>query len=144
MRATGIGGDFRLPNDPERPLLLVAGGIGITPFVSQLAHLDRNHHRDIVLVYLCSDPAEVAYMESLGRSRGRMIVVSKAEVPELPATFENVIAPSLGQEQLRAIVPDISSRDVYVSGPPGLVNSISSSARALKAKRVTKDYFSGY
>jgi len=144
VRATGIGGDFRLPNDPERPLLLVAGGIGITPFVSQLAHLDRYHRRDIVVVYLCSDPTEVAYLESLGRSRGRMIVVSKAEVPELPATFENVIAPSLGQEQLRAIVPDISSRDVYASGPPGLVNSISSSARALKAKRVMKDYFSGY
>jgi len=144
VHATGVAGDFQLPKNPEKPLLLVAGGIGVTPFVSQLAELDRNHTRDIVVVYLSSDPAEAAYLKSLERSRGRVIVVSKTDVPDLPGSFENVIVPSLGQEELRAIVPDISRRDVYVSGPPGLVNSVSASARALKAKRLTKDYFSGY
>ncbi len=144
VRATGVAGDFLLPKNPHRALLLVAGGIGVTPFVSQLAELDRNHTRDIVVVYLSSDPAEAAYLDSLARSRGRVIVVSKTDVPDLPGSFENVVVPSLGQEELRAIVPDISRRDVYVSGPPGLVNSVSASARALKAKRLTKDYFSGY
>lgn len=37
LTATGIGGDFLLPADPGKPLLLVAGGIGITPFAAQLA-----------------------------------------------------------------------------------------------------------
>ncbi|HEY0273932.1 MAG TPA: HipA N-terminal domain-containing protein, partial [Chitinophaga sp.] len=35
--ATGLGGDFLLPADRARPLLLIAGGIGITPFAAQLA-----------------------------------------------------------------------------------------------------------
>lgn len=37
--ATGVWGDFVLPRDPALPVLLIAGGIGITPFISQLRQL---------------------------------------------------------------------------------------------------------
>ena len=66
VSATSIGGDFVLPRDTARPLLMVAGGIGITPFVSQLAHLEASgDRRDVVLVYSSSRAEEIAYVERL-------------------------------------------------------------------------------
>lgn len=144
VRATGIAGDFRLPKDAGKPLLLVAGGIGITPFVSQLAALDPDHRRDIVVVYASSNPAEVGYTEVLQRSGARVIVVSKTAAAGLPASFQNVTAARLGAAELQATVPDIRRRHVYISGPPALVDDIGGIARKLKAKSIKKDYFSGY
>ncbi len=37
VTATTISGDFVLPRNAALPVLLIAGGIGITPFASQLA-----------------------------------------------------------------------------------------------------------
>ncbi|MGI8414816.1 MAG: ferredoxin--NADP reductase [Nakamurella sp.] len=144
VRATGIAGDFRLPKDTGKPLLLVAGGIGITPFVSQLAALDPDHRRDIVVVYASSNPAEVGYTEILQRSGARVIVVSKTAAAGLPTSFQNVTAARLGAAELQATVPDIRQRHVYISGSPALVDDIGGIARKLKAKSIKKDYFSGY
>ncbi|WP_066043584.1 ferredoxin--NADP reductase [Herbiconiux solani] len=41
VRATWVGGDFLLPADPATPVILAAGGIGITPFISQLQSAAR-------------------------------------------------------------------------------------------------------
>ena len=71
VRATGVGGDFVLPKDAGVPLLLLAGGIGITPFVSQLADLARSGaQRDVVVVLLLGPGDEVPYADVLARLRG--------------------------------------------------------------------------
>lgn len=144
VTATSIGGDFLLPRDTGIPLLLVAGGIGITPFASQLADLPDHHDRDIVLLYSVSDPEEVSYREVLDRSRVRVVLVSTQAMTELPASWATVNASRVDQELLRRHVPDIKQRQVLVSGPPAMVAGVGSAARALKARRVRTDYFSGY
>ena len=66
VQATTVGGDFLLPSDPAEPLLMVAGGIGITPFISHLAAGSPGPApRDAVLVYAISDPDEVPYVDVL-------------------------------------------------------------------------------
>lgn len=144
VRATGVSGDFELPKDERKPLLLVAGGIGITPFASQLGALDADNRRDIVVVYAASNTAEVSYIDTLERSGARVVVVARPTASTLPDSFEHISAAALDPAVLEAAVPDINRRHVYISGPPGLVNSIASAARQLKAKSVKKDYFTGY
>ncbi len=62
IAATQIAGDFVLPRDASIPLLLLAGGIGVTPFASQLESLvARGEHRDVVVVVVPSNPDEVLY-----------------------------------------------------------------------------------
>src|SRR5690606_36590573 len=56
VTATSVGGDFVLPGD-DSPVLLVAGGIGITPYVS---HLAASTGRDVALVYAISTPDDLA------------------------------------------------------------------------------------
>ncbi len=65
IRATRIGGDFALPPGPE-PLLRLAGGVGITPFMSQQRDLVMvAADRDVVLVYAVSTPEELGYRQEL-------------------------------------------------------------------------------
>lgn len=144
VTATSVAGDFLLPGDPRTPLLLVAGGIGITPFASQLGDLPRDHGRDIVLVYSVSDPTEIGYRATLEAAQIRVVVVSAKPVSMLPDRWEFVNARRLDRELLQLCVPDIASRDVLVSGPPNMVDGVSVSARALNARHVRTDYFGGY
>ena len=144
VRATGIFGDFVLPRDPSKPLLLVAGGIGITPFVSQLSSLPADHGRDIVLIYAAGTVAEVNYRDELAAAGVRTVVLTRDGAAGLPDAFESVTADRLDRELLDRAVPDVADRHVFISGPPALVDAINRAARSLHAKSIDRDYFSGY
>jgi ferredoxin-NADP reductase len=145
VAATSIGGDFILPRDVERPLLLVAGGIGITPFISQLEHLEATgQKRDVVLVYSSSSAAEIAYAERIEHGQHRVLLVSPTAPDTLPATWTWIGAGPLTGAMLLAAVPDATARDAFVSGPPQLVTSLRQALRRAGVRRVKADYFSGY
>ena len=143
VHATSVGGDFLLPRDPATPVLLVAGGIGITPFASQLSH-SSSEGRDVVVVYSVSAGEELAYRDQLVASGARVIVVAPTKPAKFPKGWTYAGADRLDAEALAALVPDISARHAYVSGPPALVDDLRAILRAAKARRVTTDYFSGY
>ncbi|MCI2958079.1 hypothetical protein MN032_10265 [Agromyces atrinae] len=130
VRVTTVAGDFLLPRDASRPLLMVSGGIGITPFSSQLAWVAREgQKRDIVLVHASAAGEELPYREAIEASGARIVHVDRA-------TFD--------RENLASIVPDIADRDVAVSGAPTFVDRVASDAASLGAKKVRRDLFSGY
>ncbi|NQX12781.1 oxidoreductase [Microbacteriaceae bacterium VKM Ac-2855] len=144
LRVTGVGGDFVLPKDASVPLLFVAGGIGITPFASQLAHSRvTGEKRDIVLVYAVSDPSEVPYRELLEYSGVRVVLVSRADPGPLPDGWSH-IAGRLSAETLREAVPDASARRGFLSGSPAMVDGVRPMLRAAGVKRIHTDAFSGY
>jgi ferredoxin-NADP reductase/Na+-transporting NADH:ubiquinone oxidoreductase subunit NqrB len=145
VAATSIGGDFVLPKNPARPLLLVAGGIGVTPFIAQLAHLEATgQKRDAVLVYSSSRVDEIAYAERLERGEHRVLLVSPTAPETLPASWTWIGPGPLTGDMLLAAVPDATKRDAFVSGPPQLVGALKQALRRAGVRRVKSDYFSGY
>lgn len=138
VHATGIGGDFLLPSDPSVPVVLVAGGIGITPFLSQLRH---ESSRDAVLVYGVSSPDEVPFTEELAGVR--VVLVGPARPSALPDGWTYVEAPFLSPGLIAEAVPDLADRRAYVSGPPAMVNAVRAGL-AKRCKGVKTDYFTGY
>jgi glycine betaine catabolism B len=138
VHATGIVGDFVLPADPATPVLLVAGGIGVTPFLSQLRH---GAARDAVVVYGVSSPDEVPFTEEL--SGARVVLVGPAEPDRLPDGWTYVEAPFLSVDLIAEAVPDLADRRAYVSGPPAMVNAVRGGL-AKRCKGVRTDYFTGY
>jgi ferredoxin-NADP reductase/Na+-translocating ferredoxin:NAD+ oxidoreductase RnfD subunit len=143
VRATSVGGDFLLPSDATTPVLLVAGGIGITPFASQLAH-EAGRGRDTVVVYAVSAGEELAYRTQLEASDARVIVIAPTAPEDLPADWTYAGPDRLSAEALANLVPDLSSRHAFISGPPALVDDVRGILRSLKARRISTDYFSGY
>jgi len=143
--ATAVGGDFVLPRDHTRPVLLVAGGIGVTPYVSHLEHLHRTStDRDAVLVYSSSATDDLAYAERLETQGHRVLLVAPTAPAILPANWTYLGAGPLSAELLLSAVPDARARTAYVSGPPGLVRSLKPALRRAGVRRVHSDYFSGY
>lgn len=144
VHGTGVHGDFLLPTDVSEPLLLVAGGIGITPFASQLAYaVERGEKRDVTLVYASSAPGALPYRELLERTGARVVLFG----PEQDALPIGWIHGGLGRvtaEGLAAAVPDAAKRRAFVSGPPDLVNDIRRALRTQGVRRIHTDYFSGY
>ncbi len=141
VRGTVVGGDFTLPRDPRIPLLLIAGGIGITPFRSQLDAI-RTGRRDVVLVYVCRGAEDIAYREELEASGVPVVLVAPDDPGDLPAHWRYA-GPRLDAGVL-AEVPAVAERRAYISGSPALVDSARKAARAAGVRRIRKDYFSGY
>lgn len=145
ISATGIFGDFVLPKDTSVPLLFVAGGIGITPFISHIETLrKKRERRDIVLVYGAPDIHEVAYFDELADS-GIKVVVALGE--GTAAQHDNIqleVSPHIDLPLLQRTVPDFAERMAYISGPPAMVDAVKSGLKKHGVKHIKTDYFTGY
>jgi len=98
--------------------LLIAGGIGITPIRALLEELDG----DTVVLYRVIEPEDALFADELRQLRARVEIVAGDHADE---QGRNLLSP----EHLRELVPDIAERDVFVSGPPGMVNAIENNGR---------------
>ena len=145
VSATSVGGDFLLPADPAHPLLLVAGGIGITPFIGHLEQAAaEGGGRDIAVVYAISSPDDLAYSEQLEKAGCRVAVASAAKPSNLPNGWTWIGPDRLSGESLLAVVPDAAKRHVFLSGPPSMVASLKKTLRKAGARRIHTDVFVGY
>jgi ferredoxin-NADP reductase len=121
VRVTAVHGDFVWP--ASGPVLLVGAGIGVTPFLSQLAaHPDRDV---VVVVGERDDQPYVAELEA-----------SSARVVRLPV--ERVLGDVIAE-----LVPDLDRRTAFVSGRPDFVDSVARSLRG-RVRRIKRDHFLGY
>ena len=61
-----IAGFFTLPNDVSRPLVFIALGIGITPYISMLRYIEEEglKHK-VTLIYSDSDEESLSYLDEL-------------------------------------------------------------------------------
>lgn len=144
VRATTVSGDFTLPRDKKQKVLLVAGGIGVTPYISQLRHLAKiQEQRDITLIYAVATTDEIAYADALQQSGAKIVVVSGTINQRVPG-WHYVELPQLDIGVIREHVPDIQERHVYISGPPAMVNGLKQTFKQAQAKRIKTDFFSGY
>lgn len=143
LAVTGVWGDFVLPARPSAPVLMVAAGIGVTPFVSQLRQLRlTDEDRDVVFVYVASDAEELAFRQDLEAAGIPVVVFTRTEPANLPPHWRWARGVRLDADGLVEVVPDIGSRHAYISGPPGLIADLAPALE--KARSITTDAFSGY
>jgi len=145
LRATTIEGDFVLPTDSTKHLLFVAGGIGITPFISHLRWLETSPKpRNVVLVYAVSSIDEIAYKDVLLKSDARIIVVAPEKPKNLPKGWMFSKNSRIDYDSLESLVPDIKERWAYISGATPFVQHGKRQLRKLGVRAVKSDYFAGY
>ena len=134
MMAGTLSGDFILPKDTKKKLVAIAGGVGITPFRSMIKHmLNTNEHRDIVLFYLATDPAEFVYKD----------VLEEASRVGVKVVY---LTGYITAEVILKEVPEYKERVYYISGPPGMVQAYKKLLTSLGVSltAIKTDYFSGY
>ena len=111
-------------------VLLVAGGIGITPLRALLEALPAKPG-DLTLVYRVGDATQIVFrseLETLARARG-------ATVHYLVGSRRPDGADPLDAAALERLVPDVRDRDVYVCGPVAMMQRVEASLRGLGLPR---------
>jgi ferredoxin-NADP reductase len=145
VSGTGVGGDFLLPKEATRPLLLIAGGIGITPFMSHLGQIyESDADRDVVVLYSAASSDELAYSQRLKDFGHPVLLLAPTAPKSSPANWTYLGSGPLTAEILTSAIPDVKSRAAYVSGPPAFVYAVRSLLRKAQAHSVKTDFFSGY
>lgn len=141
--ATTVAGDFVLPADPSVPLLLFAGGIGVTPFLSQLRSPEvKDQERDTVLVYVVRAPAELGFTDELAQFR--VILFCPGDPGPLPERWTHGGTQFPTAAELRSLIPDVAERRPYVSGSPTHLSRAASVIREAGGKSIRTDAFLGY
>jgi ferredoxin-NADP reductase len=93
-------------------VLLIAGGVGITPIRALLEDMP-GAPGDIAVVYRAQRPDDLILREELDALAG-------ARGAELHYVLGERDGELLSPEHLRRLVPDIADRDVYVCGSPAM------------------------
>ena len=129
-------GNFTLPEDSSTPLVFVAGGVGVAPFMSSVRFVveEKLPHR-ITLIYANKDKASAMYL---------------AELEDIAAHNKNVTLKTVFGVVDRAILDECvqQQKDAkwFVAGPAVMVNTVQASLHELgvPSVRIHSEEFAGY
>ena len=109
-------------------VLLIAGGIGITPLRALLDEPDYNRG-DAVLLYRARDAEELVFRSELTElAEQRGVRVEYLLGPRAPGRWLPKGAPKVSDATLlRRLLPDLASYDVFVCGPTSWMGTVRAS-----------------
>ncbi len=117
VKVQGPYGHFSYVFHPRVKQLWVAGGIGVTPFMSMLRSLGPNHRFDIVFVYCVSTPEEGIFSADL--------TLLAQRIPNVHfQTWVSKVQGRLTGDILNFITKDIPEREIFICGPPPMMKSL--------------------
>ena len=118
-------GSFRYPHDDQRGLVLLAGGVGITPLMSMLRHaVESDTHRPVTLFYSVRRVEDIAFNDELTllakRNEHVRIFVAVSEGPPGAGHFPGHISESL----VTAMAPDVIHAVCMICGPQPMMEAM--------------------
>ena len=150
VRIKGPMGSFTLHNNVSRPAVFLAGGIGITPFLSMLSSAALNNlHPQITLFYANRYFEDAAFMDTLRE------LESSVETFHFVPTFTRVDKAygewkgetgHISSEMLSKHVPGLHSAIFYIAGPPAMVSAarLALSEAGVDDDNIRTEEFAGY
>ena len=141
-----IAGVFTLPEDKTKPLVFIAGGIGITPFMSMLSFISEEKlPYKITLVYSNRNQASTAYLDWLQELATKLsdfkLILTMTDDPTW--TGEKRMIDSTF---IKEYFPNVNENFYMVVGPPGMVEAIDKSLleAGIESDNIKKENFTGY
>ena len=122
-------GDFILPKNTNKPLLFVAGGIGVTPYHSMCTSLQlANQQRNITMLYAAATEDHFAFTDMLARQT------------KLSKTT-GLLRPNHVAEAARQLKNPL----IYLSGPEPLIEQVNDElSKTYSQSQLIRDYFPNY
>jgi ferredoxin-NADP reductase len=133
IRAARPTGDFSLPSNKNKDLIFIAGGIGITPFVSMVEHVIQTRQKRSIELLYSADPSEHIHKD----------LFDSAKIYGVNTTY---ISRRLKDDDFALIIKKSNDPIVYLSGPVVMVDSYKKALlrQGLKRYQIKTDFFSGY
>jgi predicted ferric reductase len=116
-------------------VLLIAGGVGITPLRTLFETLPVGPGQDLTLLYRARQPDQLLFrheLDDISRRRGARLHLLVGDQPN-----------SLSAASIHSLVPDVARRDVYLCGPPAMSKAVRGALRELHlpAERLHEERF---
>ncbi len=148
LKVEGPSGNMVLHEDPRKPAVLFAAGIGITPFRSILEWAtEQKLQHPLTLFYSNRTPAQTAFLDDLEawskRNPNIRLVPTITDAVDPYWRFET---GRIDEALVARYVPDLKGPVHYLAGPPGMVEAL---RKLLLDRGVSRDNlrfetFSGY
>jgi glycine betaine catabolism B len=126
-------GRFIFDGTQAQSIVLIAGGVGITPLIAIARYLtDKNWGGDIYFVYCAKTPSDIIFRKELDDLKARfpslrlLVTLSRAEGTDWTGYKGRVSAEFLSKS-----IPDLARRPVYVCGPMAMMTPTIQSLRDL-------------
>ncbi|MDJ1159547.1 pyridoxamine 5'-phosphate oxidase family protein [Chelatococcus sp. SYSU_G07232] len=135
VRAMAPRGDFTLDPDSRRPVVLISGGVGITPTIAMLDHLlggteDRMRYpgRRVWSIHAARHGGEhafAAHVRALATRRSTLAVHVRYSAPRAGDVLgrDHDSVGRIDAELLKGLLP-LDDYDFYLCGPQGFMQSV--------------------
>ena len=126
LRLEGPQGNFFIRNDqPEKPMIMLGGGTGFAPLKSMIENLLEQGDRREIYLYWGTRNREELYMDELPSQWAddndhihyRRAISDSSEL-DINHYFQGFV-----HEAVLADFPELSGYDVYMSGPPAMIDA---------------------
>jgi ferredoxin-NADP reductase len=142
--ASQLAGDFVLPKNQKEKIVLVAGGIGITPFRSMIKYLiDTKQKRDIVLIYSNRESEDIVYKEVFDEAQN---ILGIKTVYAITDQKNPAYTGRVDEHMIRSQIPDFKERHFYISGPRTMTLAFEHTLKnvGVKNSHIKIDFFPGF
>ena len=125
LQVTAPSGKFTFAGQDGSSIVLIAGGVGVTPMMSGVRYLtDRSWPGDIYLIYGCKSASDVIFrdeIEYLARRYPNLHVTLLAE--QADGVSWPYLIGRITKEILAGAVPDIVARHIHLCGPTPMMDA---------------------
>lgn len=126
LKVSGPFGAFTFTGTDAESIVLIAGGVGITPMMSVLRYLtDTAWKGEIFFLYGARSTEEFIFREEIERLEQRFPNLHViATMQRSPGTVWLGPEGPITKEMILAAVPDIASRRIHMCGPPAMMGAM--------------------
>jgi ferredoxin-NADP reductase len=124
----GPFGSLILHNDRARPAVFIAGGIGITPFMSILRQAAKDQlPQRLLLLYSNRRPEDAAFLAELQQleqqNKNFRLIATMTEMSKSSRPWEGETG-LINEDLVKRVGADLSAPIYYLAGPPAMVEAV--------------------
>ncbi|HAT2048481.1 TPA: 2Fe-2S iron-sulfur cluster binding domain-containing protein [Legionella pneumophila] len=122
----GPNGKFTFTGEEAKSIVLICGGVGITPMMGIIRYLtDIGWHNEIYLLYCCRTTVDFIFREELEHLQERYPNLHVyASMLRSEGTIWMGLQGMFTKNIISYLVPDIASRRIHVCGPPAMMDAV--------------------
>ena len=137
LQVTAPSGKFTFTESDADCIVFIAGGVGVTPFMSSIRYLtDRSWKKNIYLLFTCKNEIGIIFHEELGYLQKRHPNLHVFYVLTRPEkTNEPYASGRITKEIITNFVPDIATRRIHICGPEPMMDAVKQMLNELKVPK---------
>ena len=134
IEADNPGGKFTFDGSNANSIVLIAGGVGITPIMSALRFLtDSGWKHPIYFLFACRTPEELIYRKEIEYIIERnSLLMFHCFASDDAGSLSYAEKGYINAEKILQLVPSIKSERVHLCGSPGMMDAVKAMLQELQ------------